>query len=278
VYERQKSDSSACPLAGWRIVVTRSEGQADRLSNMLRNAGAEPLPYPTIAFAPPDDVQRLDDALQRLYSGGYDWLILTSVTGVRAVQARLEQFSIAAPGKNVQNAPFKLAAIGAATATACTELLGLQPAVVPEKFVAEALAQALNDLNGQRVLLAQAEMARHVLRDHLQSIGAQVDAVIAYRTVPASGGVDLAPLLVAGEVHAITFTSSSTVRFFMQRIGADALEHARRAIIACIGPITAQTARDAGLIPTVEAEPSTIEGLVTALIDYHQNQQPAHNA
>jgi uroporphyrinogen-III synthase len=262
----------ADPLIGWRVVVTRSEGQADRLSNLLRKAGAEPLAYPTIAFAPPHDMQALDNAVQHLYSGAYDWLILTSVTGVRVLHERLEHRHT---DNQSQPAPFKLAAVGAATATACSELLGLQPAVVPEKFVAEALAEALNELEGQRVLLAQAEMARHVLRDHLESIGAHVDAVISYRTVPANGGIDLVPMLMAGDVHAITFTSSSTVRFFAQRIGADAVEQARRAIIACIGPITAKTAEEFGLSPTIEAEPSTIEGLVNALIDYRQKQQTA---
>jgi uroporphyrinogen-III synthase len=270
--EGHKPDRVPGSLAGWRVVVTRSEGQADSLSDLLRGVGAEPIAYPTIAFAPPDDMQALDDALHRLYSGSYDWLILTSVTGVRALHERLAHMNTETLP---QRASFKLAAVGATTAVACSELLGLQPDVVPEKFVAEALAEALSGLQGQRVLLAQAEMARHVLRNHLQSIGAQVDSVVSYRTIPASGGVDLGPLLAAGDIHAITFTSSSTVRFFVQRIGADALEHARRAVIACIGPITAKTAEEAGLPPTIEAEPSTIEGLISALVAYRQQQQPA---
>jgi uroporphyrinogen-III synthase len=258
------------PLSGWRVVVTRAEGQADKLSDHLRRAGAEPVAYPTIAFAPPEDMQLLDDALRQLLSGGYNWLILTSVTGVRAVRERLDVMGGALAGNAAADGA-QVAVVGSATAAACVEMLGVQPAVVPDKFVAEALVEALRDMQGQRVLLAQAELARSVLRERLQQAGALVDAVIAYRTVPASGGVDLPAMLEAGQIDAITFTSSSTVRFFVQRLGPAALEHARRTVIASIGPIAAQTAEEMGLPPAVVAEPSTVEGLVAALVAWRHN-------
>jgi uroporphyrinogen-III synthase len=199
-----------------------------------------------------------------LLSGGYDWLILTSATGVRAARERLDALGVDAAGA-VLPEKAQVAVVGSATAAACADLLGVQPAVVPDKFVAEALAEALRDVCGQRVLLAQAELARPVLREQLQQAGALVDAVVAYRTVPATGGADLPALLAAGQIDAITFTSSSTVRFFVQRIGPAALEHAHRVVIACIGPVAAQTAAEVGLPPAVVADPSTVEGLVDAL-------------
>lgn len=209
--------------------------------------------------------------MQRLLHGSYDWLILTSVTGVRAVQERRAALAATNGGQPTSlPANVKIAAVGSATAAACTDLLGIPPAIVPEKFVAESLADALGALQGQRVLLPNADQARPVLQERLHQAGATVDRVIAYRTIPTTGGVDLPVLLAAGDIHAITFTSSSTVASFVQRIGPATLPLARQTVIACIGPVTAEAARAAGLPPTVVAEPSTIEGLVNALIACRQ--------
>lgn len=258
------------PLQGWRVVVTRAAEQADSLSEQLRHLGAEPIAYPTIAFAPPEDEQPIQSALQRLMQGEYQWLVLTSVTGVRFVVDYLKHLL---DSETTVHLACNIAAVGAATATACTELLGTRPSVVPEKFEAEALAQALGSMEGQRVLLAQANLARPILYEHLQQTGAEVDAVVAYRTVPASGGaVDMPALLAEGTVDAITFTSGSTVRAFVQRIGAEALPQARQAVIACIGPVTAQAAAEASLPPDVVAETSTVEGLIAALVAWRQER------
>lgn len=261
------------PLYGWRVVVTRAEDQADGLTERLQALGAEPVAYPTIAFAPPDDPRPLAEALRRLADGGYDWLVLTSVNTVRAVRAASERVSSSATGDLVlSNVNVKVAAVGPTTTAACGELLGVQPAVVPGKFVAEALAEALGDMQGQRVLLANADIARPVLHERLQAAGALVDRVVAYHTVPASGGVDLPPLLAEGAIDAITFTSGSTVRYFVRRVGPEALEHARQTVIACIGPIAADAARAAGLPPTIVASTYTEEGLVVALVEWRQQQ------
>lgn len=138
---------------------------------------------------------------------------------------------------------------------------------MPETFVAEALAEALGEMHGQRVLLLNSDLARPTLARLLHGAGATVERVIAYRTVPASGGPDLPALLAEDKIDAITFASGSAVRFFVERIGPEALEHARRIVIACIGPVTAEAARAAGLPPTVVAAQATEEGLVEALID-----------
>jgi uroporphyrinogen-III synthase len=258
----------ARPLQGRRIVITRSEDRADSLIERLRSLGAEPLVYPTIAFAPPEDEAPFAAALQRLGAGAYDWLLLTSITGVQVVRDKLATLDVLDHVHSRQTAGLKVAAVGTSTAAACADLLGLPPAVVPEKFVAEALAAALGDLQGQQVLLANADISRPKLQVMLEAAGARIDRVVAYRTVPATGGVDLPPLLAAGEIDAITFTSGSTARYFVQRIGPTALANARRAAIICIGPITAEAAAAVGLPPTVVAATFNETGLVDALLEW----------
>jgi uroporphyrinogen-III synthase len=259
----------ASALKGRKVIVTRAQGQGDALSALLRAAGAEPIEYPCIAIAPPADPAALLDAIARLRAGAFDWLVLTSANAVRALMQGKGQGArsngVASGSFAHSPLPIRLAAVGPATAAAARELLGIEPAVVPEAFVAEALAAAMGDVGGQRVLLLNSAIARPALAALLAEAGAHVERVVAYRTVTASGGADVLALLAAGEVDAITFTSSSTVRAFAERVGAAGLGHARRTTIACIGPVTAQAARDQGLPPTVVAATSTVEGLVAAL-------------
>lgn len=250
----------ASPLQGWRVVITRAEEQADTLAERLQALGAEPLLYPTIALVPPDDPQPLSAALQRLVDGAYDWVMLTSVNAVKFVHDYLP--APLTPGC------CKVAAVGTTTRTACQELLGVEPAVVPKKFVAESLAEAMGDMRGQKVLMANANIARPALQERLQEAGADIDRVVAYCTVPATGGEDVPRLLHEGAIDAITFTSGSTVRYFLDRIGPDARDAARKTVIACIGPIAADAAHKAGLPPTVVASVYTEEGLVQALVDH----------
>jgi uroporphyrinogen-III synthase len=245
-------------------VITRSAGKADGMARRLRELGAEPIVSPTIAYAPPEDVAALDAALARLAAGAYDWLILTSAQAVRAVV-----HYGGSVGLNLQSAicNLQLAAVGPATAAACEELLGSRAAAVPEQFLAEELAVALGDLGGMRVLLPNADIARPTLEESLRAAGALVDRVAAYRTVPApAGDVDVAAMLAAGAVHAITFTSGSTARAFVERVGPAGLELARTTVVACIGPSTAAACRALGLEPQVVAEVSTEAGLLEALI------------
>jgi uroporphyrinogen-III synthase len=249
------------PLAGRTVLITRSAGQAEGMAERLRALGAEPIICPTIAYAPPEDRAALDAALARLAAGAYDWLVLTSAEAVRAVAER--------PVFTIQPATFNIAAVGPATAAAAAELLGRAPSLVPERFVADDLAAALGDLAGARVLLPNADLAKPGLEERLRAAGAAVDRVLAYRTVAAPDtGLDLAALLAAGQIDAITFTSGSTVRFFLQRLGPEGVELARSALIACIGPSTAAACRAVGLAPTLVAAVSTEEGLVAALADH----------
>jgi hydroxymethylbilane synthase len=262
------------PLHGWRVVVTRAADQATEMSEQVRRRGAEAVYYPTIAYAPPEEPEPLDAALRELLGGGYHWLLLTSAAGVRAVAERLRALN----GGTVPqlSAALQVGVVGPATAVACVDLLGVQPAVMPDEYVAEALATTLGNIAGQRVLLAQANLARPVLAEQLRQAGARVDAVVAYCTVLASDGADVPALLAAGEVHAITFTSGSTVRNFAQRVGPQGINHARRVVIACIGPVTAEAAREVGLTPTLVADDSTVEGLLDALVNWRREQATAH--
>lgn len=254
------------PLQGWRVVVTRAASQAEKLNSALRDAGAEPIPYPTIAYAQPEHLDRLDKALWRLLSGGYEWLVFTSVTGVRFVADRLTALREVSQIPDSLLTDLGVAAVGSATAAACERLFDMSPTVVPETYTAEALAKALGSVAGQEILLPQADIARPTLRDALQQAGAKVDAVVAYHTLLGTGGADVPSLLTAGQISAITFTSPSTVQNFVQRIGAAALPYAQQAVIACIGPVTAEAAEQVGMVPIVQAEPSTVEGLVAGLV------------
>ncbi len=246
-------------LTGQRVVITRSAGKTDGMARRLRDLGAEPIIYPTIAYAPPEDSAPLDAALARLAAGEYAWLVLTSAQAVRMIAEHAT--------RNTQYATLNIAAIGPATAAACVELLGVNPSTVPEQFIAESLAAALGDLAGTRVLLPNADIARPTLEDRLREAGAAVDRVVAYRTVPSPDNrVDMAGMLAAGQIGAITFTSGSTARAFVQKVGPDALAQSQRTVIACIGPSTAAACRAVGLVPHVVAEVSTEEGLVDALI------------
>jgi uroporphyrinogen III methyltransferase / synthase len=253
------------PLFGRRVVVTRARAQAGELSVELERLGAEVLEFPTIEVRPPDDLGPLDEAIRDLDS--FDWLVFTSVNGVEAFVERLERH-----GLDLRAVPrdAKVAAIGPATAERVRET-GLRVVVVPREFRAEALIEELagDELAGKRVLIPRARVAREILPDKLREAGAEVVVPPAYESVPSSEGKDeLARRLEVGEVDCVTFTASSTVENF---VGAFGEGEARRLLsgtrVACIGPITADTARGRGIRVDVEAREYTIPGLVEAVAD-----------
>jgi uroporphyrinogen III methyltransferase/synthase len=241
------------PLFGRRVVVTRTRDQASQLAVALRAAGAEPVEVPVIEVADPaDGGAALAAAAGRLDT--YDWVVLTSPNGARRL---LE--AVAGQGGDARRfGAARIAAIGPGTA-ASLAVGGLRADLVPERFVAESLLEAFPTGPG-RVLLARAAVARDVLPDGLRAAGWEVDVVDAYRTVPASVTEATAAALVGADV--VTFTSSSTVERFVEAFGVDAVPP----VVACIGPITAATARDRGLAVDVEAEVHSVDGLVAALV------------
>ncbi|MCA1688788.1 MAG: uroporphyrinogen-III synthase, partial [Actinobacteria bacterium] len=253
------------PLFGRRVVVTRARVQAGELSGELERLGAEVLEFPTIEVRPLEDFGPLDEAISELES--FDWLIFTSVNGVEAFVERLAHH-----GLDLRAVPrgAKIAAIGPATAQKIREV-GLRVDVVPEEFRAEALIDEVtgDSLVGKKMLIPRARVAREILPDKLREAGAEVVVPPAYESVPSSEGKDeLAKRLEAGEIDCVTFTASSTVENF---VGAFGVEEAARLLagtrVACIGPITADTARGHGIRVDAEAREYTIPGLIEAVVD-----------
>jgi len=245
-------------LAGKRIVITRPPHKAGSFARLLREMGAEPVLVPTIAIQPPRDPSPLDRALRHL--NRYDWIIFTSANAVTHVWQRLEALALSPE----QCAWPPVAVIGPATAQSL-EKRGVTPSLMPETHVAEALFDVLNrtaDLSGKRVLLPQGNLARPILADLLRNAGADVDAVVAYENIRPDVDLDWQ----AAPVDAITFTSSSTVQNFVAMLD-DPVAAIGNALVACIGPVTAETARELGLPVHVIADPHTVEGLVAALSD-----------
>jgi len=245
-------------LEGKTVVVTRARAQAGALARLLEDAGAEVLAFPTIEIADPDSFEALDEAVRNL--DVYDWLVLTSTNAVERFFARLWQADMDAR----HLAGLRMAAVGPATARAI-EAHGVRADFVPEEYVGEGVLEGLlarGAGEGTRVLLPRALEAREVLPEELRAHGALVDVVPAYRTAPGAGDPAVLARLRAGDVDAVTFTSSSTVKNFVRLVGDLDLSSV---IIACIGPVTAKTARELGLTVSVEPEEYTVPALVEAL-------------
>jgi uroporphyrinogen III methyltransferase/synthase len=237
------------PLAGLTVAVTRARAQASGLASRLAGLGANVVEAPAIRIVP------LDGAA--LSIAGYDLVCLTSPNGVRLLFSRLEVGGLDARAL----AGARVAAIGPGTAAALRSF-GVIADVVPERFVAEGLIEALADMPVRRALVARAAEARDVLVDALRERGAEVDVVALYETV-ASPLTD-AQLAAVAEADYVTFTSSSTVRFFFESAGEVAGR--LRARIVSIGPVTSATLREHGLEPDVEASRHDIDGVVDALV------------
>jgi uroporphyrinogen III methyltransferase / synthase len=254
------------PLSGKRVVVTRTREQASELVDRLSELGAECFEFPTIRITPPSDWAELDNAMGQVK--GFDWIFFTSPNGVRFFFNRLESRG----GDFRMLKGVRIGVIGPATAEALAQY-HLRPDLVPDQYQAEHLLEALSQipLVNKKVLIPRAAQARDVLPEGLRRMGAEVSVVSAYQTLPAETEKEkLEELLAKGEVDCLTFTSSSTVIQFLalfprQKI----LSLLRKMTIACIGPITAKTARDNGITVSVIAEEYTIPGIVKAIEDYY---------
>jgi uroporphyrinogen III methyltransferase/synthase len=254
------------PLFGRRIVITRAADQAADFADALEAQGAEVLQIPLIAFAPPGSWEPLDQALARLDQ--YRWVIFTSANGVEAFFRRLR-----ASGRDARVlGAVRICAIGPATAEAL-ERHAIVPDLVPAVYQAEGVIEALEaqPLEGARILVPRAEVARDLLPLELERRGARVDVVPVYRTVRAvSDAALLRQLLQDRKIDLLTFTSSSTVTSFVEGCGATDLKALLDGVkIACIGPITARTAEQLGLTVDITPPQYTIPALVTAIVDYY---------
>jgi uroporphyrinogen III methyltransferase / synthase len=243
-------------LYGRRVVVTRARAQASGLARTLAALGADVVELPAIRIEPRLDSDEVRRAVDEIYS--YALVCLTSPNGVRLLFDALA--GQARDARALANAT--VAAIGPGTAAAL-RAHGVIPDVVPERSVAEALVEALSgvEVHGRPVLVARAAEARDLLPDALRERGAEVDVVSLYETVAEVPDPDARE--AAGDADYVTFTSSSTVRNFIDAVGDG---FPRRARIVSIGPVTSEAARDAGLEVHVEAERHDPDGLVAALL------------
>ncbi|SDH34960.1 uroporphyrinogen-III C-methyltransferase [Desulfosporosinus hippei] len=250
------------PLFGQRIVVTRARHQASVLTQEIEALGGEAWEFPTIDIAPPTDNSALINAIKNLRE--FQWLIFTSVNGVEAFFDELSMQE-----RDVRELiGLEIVAIGPAT-QASLEKRGLRAAYVPEEYKAEKIVEGLTSRvsKGQKVLLARAEEARDVLPVSLKAMGLEVWDVPVYKTVlgGANSG-ELKRMLAEQEIHKVTFTSSSTVRNFMELLDGE-ISLLNGVLLYSIGPITSATARKLGLTIYKEAKEYTIPGLVNALME-----------
>ncbi len=249
------------PLFGRRVVITRARAQASGLAKKLTELGAEVVEAPAIRIEARLEEAGVARAIAAVGAGEFDIVCLTSPNG-----AELLLEALAAAGHDARAfAGTTVAAIGPGTADALARH-GLRADLVPERSIAESLASALVDLgvDGRRVLIARAAEARDVLPDELEKAGATVDVVALYETV--RGELGQRERAAIAEADYVTFTSSSTVRNFVEALqGRDGLPDTAR--VVSIGPVTSETARELGVRVDVEAERHDIDGLVAALLD-----------
>jgi uroporphyrinogen III methyltransferase/synthase len=253
------------PLAGKRILITRAREQSGDFANRLKKLGAEVIEFPTIEIVPPLRWKELDQAIDRLRS--YDWLIFTSANGVHFFWQRLLE-----RGKVGRfPATLKICAIGPATAHQLNEKK-ISVSYIPNEFIAESILDGFKKrlIKEQRILLARAQKARDILPHGLKKMGAKVDVVEVYRTIrPKQGAKRLKQILTDGKIDVITFTSSSTVNHFFELLKKEDLKKILKGIvIACIGPVTAETAKERGLKVQIQPEQYTIPALTQAIAEY----------
>jgi uroporphyrinogen III methyltransferase/synthase len=253
------------PLAGRTILITRAREQSGEFASRLQNLGAEVIEFPTIEIVPLLSWEKLDRAIDRLPS--YDWVIFTSVNGVDFFWRRLSEKT----KKPQIRSTLKFCAIGPATARQL-QARGIEVDYTPKEFVAEAILQGFEKMaiQGKRILLARVKQARDILPKGLRTLGAEVEVVEAYRTVKPRGGARrLTGILSDGKVDVITFTSSSTVNHFVELLKKEKVGKLLKGIaIACIGPVTAQTAESLGLEVHIQPQEYTIPSLTQAISEY----------
>jgi len=249
------------PLAGRSILVTRPRAQSRSLCDRLRALGARVVVIPTIEIVPPPPGGAFDRAVRRVTQ--YDWVILTSANGARACVSRA-----AALGLDLRSPRhLRWAAVGPATA-AVLRRARIHVAMIPSRFLTEAIARELPDVKGRRILLARTDVASPALVDALRARGAKVDVVAAYRTVigPRGAGPRVKRVFSSGGVDVVIFTSPSTVRGLLRLLGAGRAA-LKQVTTVCIGPVTAAAVKDAGLRPGAVAREYTIDGLIEALLE-----------
>ncbi len=270
-FQASLAPAALAPLAGKRVLITRARAQASTLAEALRLEGAHPLLLPAIELERRVDASAAARVMQALAEGVYAWTVFTSANAVEAFLDALFE----AGGDARSLATTKIAAIGSATERALRDR-GVRADLVPVEAVGEALGYALvPHVAGTRVLLPRAEGARDVLPATLRAAGATVEGLTLYLAAPpAEPPAEVLAAVRAGQVDVAMFTSSSTVTNLASMLGGD-LRALDGALVACIGPVVAETARAHGLRVDVVAEPHTIEAVVEATRAFLHARRPA---
>jgi uroporphyrinogen III methyltransferase/synthase len=261
------------PLAGRTVVVTRAASQAGEFVAELESYGANVIVCPTIEIAEPESYERLDEAIDHLY--GYDWLIFTSANAIDFFLRRLNT-----RGLKVEDLDeIKVCAIGPASADKLRDA-HVHVDVIPSQAKAEGVFAALSEfvggneqLHGLNILLPRAAVGRDYLPKALEDAGARVDVVTAYRTVvPENLDRGKLSAMLAGSADCIAFTSSSTVKNFALLFDTHDLSKVLSGVtVACIGEITAETAREHGLKTDIQPAHFTVKDLAKSIADHYRN-------
>jgi len=262
------------PLFGKKIVVTRAREQASGFLEALNSLGAECLEFPTIEVVPPKSWDALDQSINAL--DNYQWLLFTSVNGVKYFLKRLETL-----GKDVRDLKgLKIGAIGPKTAEVW-ERFGIKPDLMPSEYRAEAVVECFKEqetVKGLKILLPRAAHAREILPEELKNMGAEIDVVPAYQTVKPDHDTGLVrEMLKQGAIDMVTFTSSSTVDNFVEMFEPDnkGLNQWMSSVtVACIGPITAKTAQEKGFSVDLVPSEYTIEAFTDSIVGYFSKTLP----
>lgn len=252
-------------LKGKKILITRPENQAKDFIALLKAHGAETVSFPTIRIISPRGWAKVDKAIENL--SAYDTLIFTSVNGVKIFFQRLK-----AKGKRKSSVKhMRICAIGPRTASEI-EKLHLRADIVPQHYQAESIIESLTKegIKGRRFLLPRAEKAREILPQEIKKRGGHIDVVTVYRTVKGGGNIpEVRALFQKRLIDVITFTSSSTVKHFVQLLAEENIVKViEGAVVASIGPVTAETALSFGIKTDIMPKKYTIPGLVEAILEY----------
>ncbi len=244
-----------------KVLITRPRTQANEFAEKLRVAGFEPIFFPVIEIQTTENNSALDGALEK--SNCYEWVVFTSVNAVEVVFGRLSPSLL---GRRDRGEGVRVAAIGPKTAEALRKH-DIEPDFIPEEYVGEAILSGLGDVKNKWILLPRAEIARKELPEAISKAGGIVHEIVVYRTLPAEIDMDGLNALKSG-VDVVTFTSASTVENFVtiaQKNQLNPLHLPNNPLFACIGPITEQAAREAGLENIVVAKEYTTDGLIEAI-------------
>ena len=258
-------------LQGRRVLVTRAAEQALDTVALLRQCGAEVLECPTIQLLPPNQWEPVDNAIRRLPE--FNWLILTSLNGVRFFLGRVQELGI----ELSQLRSCKICAVGSKTAQ-FLGTYGLEPDLIPEQFTGEGIVGAFGgiELQGVRILFPKADGARDLIPQKLRESGAIVVDPVVYQNVMPEQLPEAARIALQHHVlDAVIFSSPSTVRNFAQLVDDETDLHQLLSgvVVASIGPITTQAVRELGLVVTVEPAQATMENLIASLAAFFVNNK-----